>query len=97
MVRPLFPYPGAGVCRDSLSAEYRRGRYDGGAPADSGRERPNYESPAIGASFPCLQILTIEGLLSGTEQPRYPNLAQGGHTFKKAKVEKKQTEQGDLF
>lgn len=43
-----------------------------------------YESPHHG-QFPRLQILTIEGLLSGTERPRYPDMAAGAHTFKKAK------------
>ncbi len=43
-----------------------------------------YESPTNEANFPRLQILTIEGLLSGTEAPRYPDLARGSHTFKKA-------------
>lgn len=43
-----------------------------------------YESPHHG-QFPRLQILTIEGLLNGTERPRYPDMAAGAHTFKKAK------------
>ncbi|HXH00585.1 MAG TPA: DNA methyltransferase, partial [Xanthomonadaceae bacterium] len=45
-----------------------------------------YASPA-GAEFPRIQILTIAGLLDGSERPRYPDLAQGGHTFKKAKLD----------
>ena len=55
-----------------------------------------YDSPS-GSSFPKIQILTIEGLLSGNEQARYPDLARGGLTFKQAKVEKKATEQKKLF
>lgn len=46
-----------------------------------------YESPITRARFPKLQILTIEGLLNGTEQARYPNLDAGSLTFKKAKRE----------
>jgi len=55
-----------------------------------------YESPGQ-ASFPKLQILTIEGLLNGTERARYPDLMQGGLTFKKAKVQQTDIEQGGLF
>lgn len=56
-----------------------------------------YKSP-IGKNFPKLQILTIERLLSGADQARYPDLTQGGITFKKAKKEKgKQAEQKGLF
>jgi hypothetical protein len=45
-----------------------------------------YASP-IGANFPKIQILTIEGLLAGTERPRYPDLMQGGLMSRKAKRE----------
>ncbi len=55
-----------------------------------------YESPHHG-QFPRLQILTIEGLMLGHERPRYPDMADGGHTFKKAKVEQPAKEQGLLF
>lgn len=55
-----------------------------------------YDSP-VGSSFPKIQILTIEGLLSGSEQARYPDLARGGLTFKQAKVEEKQVDQKKLF
>lgn len=48
-----------------------------------------YESP-IGASFPKIQILTIKGLLDGTEQARYPDLMRGGLMFKKAEREIKE-------
>jgi DNA modification methylase len=47
-----------------------------------------YESKLTGNQYPKLQILTIEGLMNGTERPQYPQ--QGTPiTFKKAKVEKK--------
>ncbi|GIK38572.1 MAG: hypothetical protein BroJett011_24050 [Chloroflexota bacterium] len=55
-----------------------------------------YESPHSGA-FPKIQILTIEGLLSGQESPKYPDLARGGLSFKKAKAEGELGEQGKLF
>lgn len=45
-----------------------------------------YESPA-GAIFPKIQILTVKGLLEGTERPRYPDLMQGGLTLRKSKPE----------
>lgn len=59
-----------------------------------------YDSPSFpGQEYPKLQILTIEGLLSGQERPRYPDMAMGGHTFKKATKEKAKGEekQGSLF
>lgn len=46
-----------------------------------------YASPTTGAQFPRIQILTIAGLLDGSQSARYPDLAKGGHTFKKAKVD----------
>lgn len=48
-----------------------------------------YASP-IGASFPKIQILTIKGLLDGTEQARYPDLMRGGLMFKKTEREIKE-------
>lgn len=54
-----------------------------------------YEAPT-GASFPKIQILTIKGLLEGTEQPNYPDLMRGGLMFKKATREVTE-EQDDLF
>jgi len=54
-----------------------------------------YESPS-GASFPKLQILTIKGLLDGTEQARYPDLMCGGLMFKEGKRESSE-EQDRLF
>ena len=45
-----------------------------------------YASPLLG-SWPRLQILTVEGLLTHTERALYPDLSRGGETFKQAKVE----------
>jgi hypothetical protein len=56
-----------------------------------------YHSPVVNADFPKVQILTIKGLLDGTEHAKYPDLAKGGHTFKKAKVEAKSENQASLF
>jgi adenine specific DNA methylase Mod len=55
-----------------------------------------YTSPQV-ANFPRLQILTIEGLLEGREQARYPDLARGGHTFKKAQLDEGRADQKTLF
>ena len=60
----------------------------------------HWESPvAFGGQqdFPRVQILTIEGLLSGKERPQFPDLSRGEQTFKKAKTEKKNQKQADLF
>jgi DNA modification methylase len=54
-----------------------------------------YESPHHG-QFPRLQILTIEGLMNGTQRPLYPDMS-GGLTFKKAAREKKKGKQKGLF
>lgn len=42
-----------------------------------------YESPMFG-SFPKIQILTVEGLLNGSESPKYPDLQRGALNFKRA-------------
>ncbi len=55
-----------------------------------------YQSPHSG-SFEKIQILTIEGLLSGAETPRYPDLSRGSTSFKKAKVESEAGAQGKLL
>jgi DNA modification methylase len=56
-----------------------------------------YDSP-LGVSYPKIQILTVEGLLNGTERPEYPlSTGSGGVTFKRAKPELKDTKQRDLF
>jgi site-specific DNA-methyltransferase (adenine-specific) len=56
----------------------------------------HYESPHHGA-FPRIQILTIQGLLDGTERPRWPDLSYGEQTFKKAKTTGKAVKQKGLF
>jgi SAM-dependent methyltransferase len=56
-----------------------------------------YTSPATGAKFPKIQILTIERLLEGHEKPLYPDLAMGGLTFKKAKIDQGEEKQGKLL
>jgi DNA modification methylase len=55
-----------------------------------------YDSPHHG-SFPKIQILTVAGLLLGTERARYPDMSYGVQTFKPAKVEEKTRDQTDLF
>lgn len=45
----------------------------------------HYESPHHGP-FARIQILTIEGLLDGSERPRWPDMSYGGATFKTAKA-----------
>ena len=54
-----------------------------------------YDSRLFGDA-PRIQILTIEGLLSGTERARYPDLSRGGHTFKRARAEMEVVEQKPL-
>lgn len=57
-----------------------------------------YVSPAFpDRVFPKLQILTINGLLTGAERPLYPDLAMGAHTFKAAWKEGGADGQADLF
>ncbi len=51
-----------------------------------------YES-SLGTSYPKIQILTIEGLLSGQQKAEYPDLARGGLTFKKSKPAEKDPSQ----
>jgi len=55
-----------------------------------------YESP-MGGNYPCIQILTIEGLMNGSERPQYPLAQSGGLTFKRTKVEVRNTHQRNLF
>lgn len=54
-----------------------------------------YHSPF--GDFPKIQILTIEGLLSGNQTPKYPDLSHGSHSFKPAKVEEKRASQDKLL
>ena len=49
-----------------------------------------YTSPTTGQAFPKVQILTIEGLLRGTERALYPDLSQGATTFKRPSATRKQ-------
>lgn len=56
----------------------------------------HYESPLHGI-FPKIQILTIEGLLSGSERPNYPDMSLGQQTFKTTKVAGKTQKQDGLF
>jgi site-specific DNA-methyltransferase (adenine-specific) len=56
-----------------------------------------YDSERFGTEFPKLQILTIEGLMAGTERPRFPDLTLGRSTFKRAGVENMGGEQGKLI
>lgn len=55
-----------------------------------------YESKLTGNKYPKLQILTIEGLMSGTERPQHPQVGTSATTFKKAKTEDK-SKQHSLF
>jgi site-specific DNA-methyltransferase (adenine-specific) len=59
--------------------------------------RAGYYDSALGKSYPRIQILTIEGLMAGTERPQYPLAESGGLTFKRAKVELRNTQQHELF
>lgn len=47
-----------------------------------------YECPHNKKGYPKIQLLTIEGLLSGHERAEYLDLSQGAVTFKKAPKEK---------
>jgi len=48
-----------------------------------------YESP-LGTSFQKIQVLTVEGLLNGTESAAYPDLSKGSLSFRKAGPEGKE-------
>lgn len=54
-----------------------------------------YES--FGRQYPKIQILTIEGLLSGSQRAEFPDLTGGEATFKKAQREKKNKKQEGMF
>lgn len=56
----------------------------------------HFESPLHGA-YPKIQILTIEGLLNGTERPKYPDMSLGQQTFKATKKVSKTVKQDALF
>ena len=55
-----------------------------------------YNQPDL-RNYRKLQILTIEGLLGGTERPDYPDASFGALTHKKAQVEKKRSGQEGMF
>ncbi|MDR3298448.1 MAG: restriction endonuclease [Candidatus Accumulibacter sp.] len=55
-----------------------------------------YECAANGKQFRKLQILTVSGLLDGTERPEYLDLS-AGITFRKAAREDRKSEQSHLF
>lgn len=56
-----------------------------------------YHHTLTDREFRKIQILTIQGLLDGTQNPAFPNLTQGSITFKKAKQDTFSTGQNDLF
>lgn len=57
-----------------------------------------YTSPSTAREFPRIQILSIAGLLSGTDRARYPDPeSYGAITFKKARREEKSGQQGELI
>jgi hypothetical protein len=56
-----------------------------------------YDQERFGPEYPKLQILTIEGLMSETQRPKYPDLSLGRATFKRAQVEDVSGEQGRLL
>jgi DNA modification methylase len=57
-----------------------------------------YVSPYLKQrSYLRLQILTIEGLLEGTEQARYPDMSMGAATFKKVPRQQEAAEQVEVF
>ena len=56
----------------------------------------HYDNEHFPKPFPKLQILTIEGLLSGSERALFPDLSMGGQTFATAKREKKGDEKKQI-
>jgi hypothetical protein len=58
---------------------------------------PSFNESAPYGAFDEVRILAIEGLLRGTESPRYPDLSRGGANFRKAKVEETQGGQQELL
>jgi site-specific DNA-methyltransferase (adenine-specific) len=55
-----------------------------------------YNPEIWNTEYPRLQILTIEGLMTDHERPRYPDIREGA-TFKRAAVEDVSGEQGKLL
>jgi hypothetical protein len=56
-----------------------------------------YDSERFGTEYPKHQTLTIEGLMAGTERPRFSDLTLDRSTFKRAQVEEMGGEQGKMF
>lgn len=56
-----------------------------------------YEQATIGKKCLKIQILTIKGLLNGTEKADFVDWQKGRSTFKKAKTEQTQAKPGKLF
>lgn len=60
--------------------------------------RPLYESHLKNKQrYPSVQLLTIKGLLDGTEEPNYPDIEAKRTPFKKARIESKEEITGRLF
>jgi DNA modification methylase len=55
-----------------------------------------YES-GTGRAFPKIQILTIEGLLNGTQRAQFADYSAGEATFRRARRERTPHRQGELF
>lgn len=56
-----------------------------------------YTSVQMGKTYPKIQVLTIEGLLNGTQQAKHPDLSMGKQTFKQAPKENKKVDQPSLL
>ena len=55
-------------------------------PMNTEAVKAGFYASAQGRKYPSVQILTIEGLLDGTERPNFPDLSLGGRTFKRARL-----------
>lgn len=55
-----------------------------------------YTNSITGKTYPLIQILPIEGLLSGNIRAEFPDLSLGSATFKKAKRDEKKAKQNKL-
>ena len=71
--------------------------YTPSKPMETEAVKAGYYTNPHDASFPKIQILTIDDLLTGAKRPLYSDLAQGAVTFKKAGREEKRHDQSDLF
>ncbi|MDI9408214.1 MAG: DNA methyltransferase [Candidatus Pacebacteria bacterium] len=56
-----------------------------------------YKSPTTGASFPKMQILVIETLMTGQQVAQFPDLSRGASTFRNSKREEVKIIQRKLF